>query len=146
MFIFKLFSKGDQSKIKLANLKFSEIGDGRLFFVFGGRLVLGEGRNYFVIPASTDLYAETLCFPCRDPCTTKHGVFEKMKTCWLIFSLWWGEGTLPQRSFVLHERTNPVSSLRQTLVQNFKFRQRAFVERYWSCRFPQRRPSCIETQ
>ena len=31
--------------IKLANLKFSEIGDGRLFLVFGGRLVLG-GRDY----------------------------------------------------------------------------------------------------
>ena len=30
-----MFSKGDQLKIKLANLKFSEIGDGRLFFVFG---------------------------------------------------------------------------------------------------------------
>jgi hypothetical protein len=43
--IFKLFSKGDQLKIKLANLKFSEIGDGRLFLVFGGRLVLG-GRDY----------------------------------------------------------------------------------------------------
>jgi hypothetical protein len=42
--IFKLFSKGDQLKIKLANLKFSEIGDGRLFLVFGGRLVLG-GRD-----------------------------------------------------------------------------------------------------
>jgi len=26
--IFKLFSKGDQLKIKLANLKFSKIGDG----------------------------------------------------------------------------------------------------------------------
>ena len=144
MFIFKLFSKGDQSKIKLANLKFSEIGDGRLFFVFGGRLVLG-GRDYFVIPATRSL--------CRNPMLSLPGSlyneawgFEKMKTCWLIFSLWWGEGTLPQRSFVLHERTNPVSSLRQTLVQNFKFRQRAFVERYWSCRFPQRRPSCIETQ
>jgi hypothetical protein len=42
--IFKLFSKGDQLKNKLANLKFSEIGDGRLFLVFGGRLVLG-GRD-----------------------------------------------------------------------------------------------------
>jgi hypothetical protein len=42
--IFKLFSKGDQLKIKLANLKLSEIGDGRLFFVFGERLVLG-GRD-----------------------------------------------------------------------------------------------------
>jgi len=39
-----MFSKGDQLKIKLANLKFSEIGDGRLFLVFGGRLVLG-GRD-----------------------------------------------------------------------------------------------------
>ena len=43
--IFKLFSKGDQLKVKLANLKFSEIGDGRLFWVFGGRLVIG-GRDY----------------------------------------------------------------------------------------------------
>ena len=33
----KLFSKGDQLKVKVAKLKFSEIGDGRLFFVFGGR-------------------------------------------------------------------------------------------------------------
>ena len=85
MFIFKLFSKGDQSKIKLANLKFSEIGDGRLFFVFGGRLVLG-GRDYFVIPASRSL--------CRNPMLSLPGSlyneawgFEKMKTCWLIFSL-----------------------------------------------------------
>jgi len=43
--IFKLFSKGDQLKIKLANLIFFEIGSGRLFLVFGGRLVLG-GREY----------------------------------------------------------------------------------------------------
>jgi len=42
--IFKLFSKGDQLKVKLANLKFSETGDGSLFLVFGGRLVLG-GRD-----------------------------------------------------------------------------------------------------
>ena len=42
--IFKLFSKGGQLKIKLANLQFSEIGDGRLFLVFGGSLVLG-GRD-----------------------------------------------------------------------------------------------------
>ena len=42
-FIFKLFSKGDQLIVKLANLKFSEIGDGRLFLVFGGRLVVGRG-------------------------------------------------------------------------------------------------------
>ena len=27
-FIFKLFSKGDQLKVKLANFKFSKIGDG----------------------------------------------------------------------------------------------------------------------
>ena len=27
-FIFKLFSKGDQLKVKLANLKFSKLGDG----------------------------------------------------------------------------------------------------------------------
>jgi len=38
-----LFSKGDQLKVKLAKLKFSEIGDGRLFLVFGGRLVIGRG-------------------------------------------------------------------------------------------------------
>ena len=38
------FSKGDQLKVKLANLKFSEIGDGPLFLVFGGRLVIG-GRD-----------------------------------------------------------------------------------------------------
>ena len=38
-------SKGDQLKIKLANLKFSEIGDGCLLVVFGGRLVIG-GRDY----------------------------------------------------------------------------------------------------
>jgi hypothetical protein len=43
-----LFSKGDQLKVKLANLKFSETGDGRLFLVFGGRLVLG-GRDYIYI-------------------------------------------------------------------------------------------------
>jgi hypothetical protein len=43
--IFKLFSKGEHLKIKLANLQFSEIKDGRLFLVFGGRLVLG-GRDY----------------------------------------------------------------------------------------------------
>ena len=42
--MFKLFSKGDQLKVKLANLKFSEIGDGPLFLVFGGRLVIG-GRD-----------------------------------------------------------------------------------------------------
>jgi hypothetical protein len=41
--IFKLFSKGDQLKVKLAKLKFSEIGDGRLFLAFGGRLVIGRG-------------------------------------------------------------------------------------------------------
>ena len=41
--IFKLFSKGDQLKVKLAKLKFSEIGDGRLLLVFGGRLVIGRG-------------------------------------------------------------------------------------------------------
>ena len=44
----KLFCKGDQLKIKLANLKFSEIGDGCLFLVFGGRLVTG-GRDYIYI-------------------------------------------------------------------------------------------------
>jgi hypothetical protein len=46
--IFKLFSKGDQLKIKLANLIFFEIGSGRQFLVFGGRLVLGDlgGRDY----------------------------------------------------------------------------------------------------
>ena len=43
--MFKLFSKGDQLKVKLAKLKSSETGDGRLFLVFGGRLVLG-GRDY----------------------------------------------------------------------------------------------------
>jgi len=37
--IFKLVSKGDKLKVKLANLKISETGDGRLFLVFGGRLV-----------------------------------------------------------------------------------------------------------
>jgi len=42
---FKLFSKEYQLKIKLANLNFSEIGDGRLLLVFGGHLVLG-GRDY----------------------------------------------------------------------------------------------------
>ena len=40
----KLFSRREQLEIKLANLKFSEIGDGRLFLVFGGRFVLG-GRD-----------------------------------------------------------------------------------------------------
>ena len=38
-------SKGDQLKVKLANLKFSDIGDGPLFLVFGGRLVIG-GKDY----------------------------------------------------------------------------------------------------
>jgi hypothetical protein len=33
--IFKMFSKGDQLKIKLANLKLSEIADGRLFWYLG---------------------------------------------------------------------------------------------------------------
>jgi hypothetical protein len=43
-FIFKLFSKGDQLKIKLAKLKFSKIRDGPQFlFFFGGGLVIGEG-------------------------------------------------------------------------------------------------------
>ena len=42
--IFKLFSKGDQLKIKLANLKFSEIGDGRLFLIFGERLLGGSSH------------------------------------------------------------------------------------------------------
>ena len=37
----KMFSKGEQFKFKLANLIFSEIGDGPLFLVFGGRLVIG---------------------------------------------------------------------------------------------------------
>ena len=41
------FQKGDQLKVKLANLKFSEIGDGPLFLVFGGRLVIG-GRDYYI--------------------------------------------------------------------------------------------------
>jgi hypothetical protein len=42
--IFKLFSKGDQLKIKLAKLKFSKIRDGPQFlFFFGGGLVIGEG-------------------------------------------------------------------------------------------------------
>ena len=36
LFIFKLFSKGDQLKIKLANLKFSKIRDGPEFLVFEG--------------------------------------------------------------------------------------------------------------
>ena len=40
-----MFSKGDQLKIKLAKLKLSEIGDGNLFLVLGGYLVLG-GRDY----------------------------------------------------------------------------------------------------
>ena len=37
-FIFKLLSKGDQLKVKLANLKFSKIGDGRtlVFIIRGG--------------------------------------------------------------------------------------------------------------
>ena len=43
-----MFSKGDQLKVKLANLKFSEIGDGPLFLVFGGRFVIG-GRDYIDI-------------------------------------------------------------------------------------------------
>jgi len=52
--IFKLFSKGDQLKVKLANLKFSETG-GRLFLVFGGRLVLG-GRDYIYIYLHTQFF------------------------------------------------------------------------------------------
>jgi len=47
--IFELFFKGDQLKVKLAKLKFSEIGDGCLFSVLGGRLVLG-GRDYISLP------------------------------------------------------------------------------------------------
>ena len=43
--MFKLVSKGDQLKVKLAKLKSSETGDGRLFLVLGGRLVLGR-RDY----------------------------------------------------------------------------------------------------
>jgi len=35
----ELFSKGDQLKVKMAKLKFSETGDGRLFLVLGRRLV-----------------------------------------------------------------------------------------------------------
>ena len=34
--MFKLFSKGDQLKIKLTNLKFSKIGNGPKFLLFGG--------------------------------------------------------------------------------------------------------------
>ena len=34
--MFKLVSKGDQLKIKLTNLKFSKIGDGPKFLLFGG--------------------------------------------------------------------------------------------------------------
>ena len=52
-----MFSKGDQLKIKLANLKFSETVDGRLFLVFGGRLVLG-GRDF------TEYYIYTYNISC----------------------------------------------------------------------------------
>ena len=41
--MFKLFSKGDQLKIKLTNFKFSKIGDGPKFLLFGGVLAIGEG-------------------------------------------------------------------------------------------------------
>ena len=44
-FIFKLFSKGEQLKVKLANLKFSKIRDGPWFLLFWGGLVIG-GRDY----------------------------------------------------------------------------------------------------
>ena len=43
IFIFKLFSKGDQLKVKLANLKFSKIGDGPSFLLFGGFSNRGKG-------------------------------------------------------------------------------------------------------
>ena len=44
-FIFTLFSKGDQIEVKLANLKFSKIGDGHQFLVFGRGLVIGDYRT-----------------------------------------------------------------------------------------------------
>ena len=40
----KLFSKGDQLKVKLANLKCSKLGDGHWFLIFGGCLVIGGKR------------------------------------------------------------------------------------------------------
>ena len=44
--LFLFFSKGDQLKVKLANLKFSKIKDGPSFLLFGvGFIVLG-GRDY----------------------------------------------------------------------------------------------------
>ena len=59
--MFKLFSKGDQLKAKLAKLKFSEIGDGRLFLVFGRRLVIGRGDyiHRLVRLGSSFSYVET---------------------------------------------------------------------------------------
>ena len=41
--MFKLFSKGDQLKIKFANLRFSKIGDGPDFLLFGGFSNKGKG-------------------------------------------------------------------------------------------------------
>ena len=41
--MFKLFSKMDQFKLKLANLKFSKIGDGRLVLLLGGFSNRGKG-------------------------------------------------------------------------------------------------------
>ena len=43
--MFKLFFRGDQFKIKLADLKFSKIGDGPWFLLIGRGLVRG-GRDY----------------------------------------------------------------------------------------------------
>ena len=42
--MFKLFSKGDQLKIKFANLRFSKIGDGPDFCYLGGLVI--RGRDY----------------------------------------------------------------------------------------------------